>query len=102
MCRYPRIGSWRYGSSHCRSHRAAIPTISVLGELLTKYATTAARDAAATLGIDQVMAPAGLTSATIGSTSAVSIAAGTYLSARASSGGIERLAKNAMNDRREK
>jgi hypothetical protein len=39
---------------------------------------------------------------TIGITSAVSIAAGTNLSARASSGGISRLAKNAMNDRRDR
>ena len=79
-----------------------MPTISVLGELFAKYATTAASVAAATLAIDHEMAPVGLTSTTIGRTSAVSIAAGTYLSARASSGGMERFAKNAMNDRREK
>ena len=41
-------------------------------------------------------------STTIGRISAVSIAAGTYRSARASSGGIERRAKSAMNDRRDR
>ncbi len=77
-----------------------MPAPSVLSVLRVNHATTAASTAAATFGVARSVARP-CASTTIGTMSAVSIAAGTYRSARASSGGIARRAKNAMNDRRD-
>jgi hypothetical protein len=46
--------------------------------------------------------PAGASPMIIGNTSAVSIAAGTYLSARANKGGMLRRANTAMKDSRDR
>ncbi len=70
--------------------------------LRVKNATTAATIAAGMRGLTPASVPAADGASTIGSTRAVSIAAGTNLNARARSGGISRLAKNAMNDTRDR
>ncbi len=89
-------------SAHCSSQSAPIPTASVARMLRVANATAAAASAARTFGSVHAEAPVAGPVTTIGRMSAVSIAAGTNLSARASSGGIARRANSAMNDRRDR
>ena len=76
--------------------------LSVHRELRVKYATAPARTAATIRGLNARACPAAGPARIIGRISAVSIAAGTYFSARSNVGGMLRRANTAMNDSRDR
>src|SRR6185503_8676189 len=78
-----------------------MPTAMVNSVLRQRQATTPATSAAISLTLPAPRASSpGAANTIAGTTIAVSIAAGTWRKARASSGGISRRANSAMNDRR--